>query len=78
MADDAKRSSWDRQGRPQPAADRLGEFDKPALIAWSREDKLFKPAHAERLAADLPNARVEWIDDACTFSMEDNPARWPS
>ena len=57
------------------AADRLGGFEKPALIAWSREDKLFKPAHAERLAEDLPNARVEWIDDARTFSMEDNPAQ---
>lgn len=57
------------------AADRLGGFDKPALIAWSREDKLFKPAHAERLAKDLPNARIEWIDDARTFSMEDNPAQ---
>ena len=57
------------------AADRLGGFDKPALIAWSREDKLFKPAHAERLAEDLPNARLEWVDDARTFSMEDNPAQ---
>jgi len=57
------------------AADRLGEFDKPALIAWSREDRLFKPEHAERLAEDLPNARLEWIDDARTFSMEDNPER---
>ena len=57
------------------AADRLGGFDKPALIAWSREDRLFKPAHAERLAQDLPNARLEWIDDARTFSMEDNPGR---
>ena len=57
------------------AADRLGAFEKPALIAWSREDKLFKPAHAERLAQDLPNARVAWVDDARTFSMEDNPAQ---
>lgn len=55
------------------AADRLGEFEKPALIAWSREDKLFKTAHAERLAEDLPHARLEWVDDARTFSMEDNP-----
>ena len=57
------------------AADRLGSFDRPALIAWSREDRLFKPAHAERLAADLPNARLEWVEDARTFSMEDNPAQ---
>ena len=57
------------------AADRLGEFDRPALIAWSREDKLFKPEFAEGLTRDLPNARLEWIDDARTFSMEDNPRR---
>jgi pimeloyl-ACP methyl ester carboxylesterase len=57
------------------AADRLGEFDKPALIAWSRDDKFFKPEHAERLAQDLPNARLEWIDDARTFSSEDQPER---
>ena len=57
------------------AADRLGEFTKPALIAWSREDRFFKPEHAERLAADLPDARLEWIDDARTFSSEDQPER---
>jgi pimeloyl-ACP methyl ester carboxylesterase len=57
------------------AADRLGEFTKPALIAWSREDRFFKPEHAERLAGDLPAARLEWIDDARTFSSEDQPER---
>src|SRR5262245_14693218 len=57
------------------AADRLGEFDKPALIAWSREDRFFKPAHAERLAHDLPNARLAWIENARTFSPEDEPDR---
>jgi pimeloyl-ACP methyl ester carboxylesterase len=55
------------------AADRLRQFAKPALIAWSREDRFFKPADAERLAEDLPNARLEWIDDARTFSPEDRP-----
>ena len=57
------------------AADRLAEFDKPAMIAWSREDRLFKPAHAQQLAQDLPNARLEWIDHARTFSPEDEPGR---
>lgn len=57
------------------AADRLGTFDRPALIAWSREDKFFKPEHAERLADELPTARLEWIDDSRTFSPEDQPAR---
>jgi pimeloyl-ACP methyl ester carboxylesterase len=57
------------------AADRLGQFDKPALIAWSRDDRFFKPAHAERLAQDLPNARLEWIDNARSLSPEDEPDR---
>jgi pimeloyl-ACP methyl ester carboxylesterase len=57
------------------AADRLREFDKPALIAWSRDDRFFKPAHAERLAQDLPNARLEWIENARSLSPEDEPDR---
>src|SRR5262249_55965544 len=35
------------------AADHLKDFDRPALIAWSREDRFFKREHAERLASDL-------------------------
>jgi len=57
------------------AADRLREFDKPALIAWSREDRFFKPAHAQQLAQDLPNARLEWIEHARSLSPEDEPTR---
>jgi pimeloyl-ACP methyl ester carboxylesterase len=57
------------------AADRLNEFEKPALIAWSRDDRFFKPKHAERLAQELPNARLEWIENARTFSPEDEPGR---
>jgi len=57
------------------AADRLPQFDKPALIAWAAEDRVFPIADAHKLAADLPNARVELVEDAYTFSMEDNPAR---
>ncbi|MBK5232668.1 MAG: alpha/beta hydrolase [Thermoleophilia bacterium] len=57
------------------AADRLGEFRKPAMIAWSTEDKAFPPADGEALAKALPDSRLEWVDDAYTFSMEDNPDR---
>ena len=55
------------------AADRLGEFGKPALIAWSTEDKAFPAAGGVSLAKALPDSRLEWVDDAYTFSMEDNP-----
>jgi len=57
------------------AADRLRDFDRPALIAWSKEDRFFPTRHAEELAATLPAARLEWIEDSCTFSPEDRPER---
>ena len=57
------------------AAARLTAFDKPALIAWSTEDRFFPPAHAERLGKVIPDARLEWIEGARTFSPEDRPER---
>ena len=57
------------------AAERLPAFDRPALIAWSREDRFFPPDHGERLAELLPQGRLEWIEDSRTFSPEDQPAR---
>jgi pimeloyl-ACP methyl ester carboxylesterase len=56
------------------AVPRLREFDKPVTLAWAREDRLvFPPSIAERLAADFPRARIEWIDDSLTFVPEDRP-----
>jgi pimeloyl-ACP methyl ester carboxylesterase len=57
------------------AAEELKDFDRPALIAWSREDRFFPPDHAKRLAELIPDARLEWIDDSYTFSPEDQPER---
>jgi pimeloyl-ACP methyl ester carboxylesterase len=57
------------------AAAKLAGWDRPALIAWSEKDKFFPPAHAERLAKVIPGARLEWIEGARTFSMEDRPDR---
>jgi pimeloyl-ACP methyl ester carboxylesterase len=54
-------------------AARLPEFDKPALIAWSADDTFFEVADGERLAATIPNAHLEVIDGARTFSMVDRP-----
>ena len=56
-------------------AARLHEFDKPTLIAWSADDVFFELADGERLAATIPNARLEVIDGARTFSMLDQPQR---
>ncbi|HEX2393421.1 MAG TPA: alpha/beta hydrolase [Solirubrobacterales bacterium] len=57
------------------ASERFGEFDKPVLVAWSQEDRFFSPKYAKRLAEAFPKARLEWIDDAYTFSPEDQPER---
>jgi pimeloyl-ACP methyl ester carboxylesterase len=57
------------------AADKLGGFERPALVAWSGADKVFPKDDAERLAADLPQARLEFVEGARTFSAEDKPER---
>jgi len=57
------------------AAERLGEFGKPVLLAWPPEEVVFPISLAHRLAAILPDARLVEIDDARTFVAEDQPAR---
>ena len=57
------------------AASRLPGFDKPTLLAWGTDDRLFPTADAHRLAAVLPNARVEEIEEARTLPMIDRPER---
>lgn len=55
------------------AAERLHTFDRPVLLAWSREDRLFPLELAHRLAGVLPQAQVVPIDDAYAFSPLDRP-----
>jgi len=55
------------------AAARLPRFTKPALIAWSADDVFFEQGDGRRLAEVLPNARLEVIENARTFSMIDQP-----
>jgi pimeloyl-ACP methyl ester carboxylesterase len=57
------------------AAAKLRDFGGPTLLAWATEDKFFKPSFAERLAADIPGSRLEWIEDSRTFVSEDQPER---
>jgi pimeloyl-ACP methyl ester carboxylesterase len=52
---------------------RLGEFGKPALIAWSADDAFFPIEDAHRLAASLSRAELRIIEGARTFSMVDQP-----
>jgi pimeloyl-ACP methyl ester carboxylesterase len=56
------------------AADALRTFDKPVLLLWAGEEKLFPVRFAHRLAALLPDARVVEVQDTYTFIAEDRPA----
>jgi pimeloyl-ACP methyl ester carboxylesterase len=57
------------------AAEKLPSFDRPALVVWAREDKVFPFAHAERLVELLPQGRLEVIEDSYSFVPEDQPDR---
>jgi pimeloyl-ACP methyl ester carboxylesterase len=57
------------------AAEKLRSFDRPTLIAWAPEDRFFKLRYAERLAAEIPNARLVRIENSRTFVSEDQPER---
>jgi pimeloyl-ACP methyl ester carboxylesterase len=59
----------------EEAAQRLPSFEKPALVVWSTDDRLFPLAHGHRLAALLPQGRLEVIDEAGAFLPEDQPER---
>ena len=57
----------------EAAGSRLGQFAKPALVAWSADDEFFPFEDGRRLAEALPGARLEVIPRARTFSMIDHP-----
>ncbi|WP_163511832.1 alpha/beta fold hydrolase [Fodinicola acaciae] len=57
------------------AANKLAAFDRPVLLAWAEEDKLFPMELPRRLAAILPDATIETVGDSYTFVPEDQP-RW--
>jgi pimeloyl-ACP methyl ester carboxylesterase len=74
VRDDLRRltASLDQQTTVR-AAERLPRFRKPALIAWSEDDAFFPLEDGRRLAATMPDARLEVIPEARTFSMIDQP-----
>ncbi|HTU13562.1 MAG TPA: alpha/beta hydrolase [Solirubrobacterales bacterium] len=55
------------------AAEKLRGFDRPVLLVWGDRDRIFKPDLAERLAAMIPDARIEPVEGGRTFVMLDRP-----
>jgi pimeloyl-ACP methyl ester carboxylesterase len=57
------------------AAEKLRGSDLALLLAWAPGDRFFPISYAERLAGEMPNARIARIPDAKTFVPLDQPAR---
>jgi len=57
------------------AARKLREMELPILLTWAPGDKLFPLSYAERLAGEVPNARIVQIPDSSTFVPLDQPQR---
>jgi len=52
----------------------IAEFERPVLFVWGSEEQVFPLAHARRYADKLTDGRVHTIDDAYSFTPEDQPA----
>ena len=50
-------------------------FDKPALVLWAENDKIFPREHGRRLAELLPRGEFEVVPDCRTFIPEEQPDR---
>jgi pimeloyl-ACP methyl ester carboxylesterase len=51
----------------------IEHFQRPVLLVWSPEDSVFPIAHARRYADALTDGRLTPIDDAYSFTPEDQP-----
>ncbi|GIE28043.1 alpha/beta hydrolase [Actinoplanes italicus] len=56
-------------------AGEMAGFPGPSLIVWGADDRLFPPAHADRLGRLLHDARVEMVASSRTWVMVDQPDR---
>jgi pimeloyl-ACP methyl ester carboxylesterase len=73
---DLKKVSVDMHRRyTLEAAEKLRESELPILLTWAPGDRLFPLKYAERLAGEVPNARIVQIPDARTFVPVDQPKR---
>ncbi|HEU0251326.1 MAG TPA: alpha/beta hydrolase [Solirubrobacteraceae bacterium] len=76
LHDTSKVMSTASSGPVHEAGRRLiADFRQPVLLAWSPEDKVFAPADAKRYTDELSDGRLVLIDDAYSFTPEDQPER---
>jgi pimeloyl-ACP methyl ester carboxylesterase len=73
MRDTKKATAGMSKRHTLAAAEKLRGSDIPLLLLWSRGDKFFPISYAERLAGEVPNARIVEVADAGTFVPLDQP-----
>jgi pimeloyl-ACP methyl ester carboxylesterase len=56
------------------AAERLPDFDRPALVVWARGDRVMPPEHGRRLAELFPRGQLVEVDDSYTLIPLDQPS----
>lgn len=56
------------------AAEKLGSFERPALVVWASEDRVMPLEHGRRLTALLPQSQLIEIADSDTLIPLDQPA----
>jgi pimeloyl-ACP methyl ester carboxylesterase len=56
-------------------AERLPDFNRPALVVWASRDRVMPPEHGRRLAKLLPQGQHVEVDDSYTLIPLDQPAR---
>jgi len=57
------------------AAPAIEAFDRPVILPWGTDDKLFPLDHARRLHDAFPNATLIEIPDCAAFVMLDAPGK---
>ncbi len=55
------------------AASKFGDFDKPVLLVWASEDRLFPTKYAKRLQSAFLHTTLKYVQDSYTFISEDQP-----
>jgi pimeloyl-ACP methyl ester carboxylesterase len=68
------RSITANRGLLVETADKLADFDRPALVVWAAGDRVMPPEHGSRLAGLLPHGRLVEIADSYTLVPLDQPA----
>jgi pimeloyl-ACP methyl ester carboxylesterase len=56
--------AFSRTARVARIPQEIGNVAQPALVVWGRQDGIIAPEFGERLARELPQARLEWVEGA--------------